>query len=171
MFTNAIAGLVLLALSVGYYLAADAMPASFLDTTVTSAAFPKFLAIGGGFLSVALIVQNLAAWRLVRKSASPSDEVEHPELFNWTAHRRAVGLLAIVAAFVVAIEFVGYPVAIGLLILSVSVYQGYRFSWVPVAVAVAGGLLFWLFFMVLLGVHMPLGIFSQFAGFRLTPFA
>jgi hypothetical protein len=30
-----------------------------------------------------------------------------------------------------------------------------------VGVALMGGLLFWLFFMVLLGIHMPLGIFGK----------
>lgn len=163
MFTNAISGLVLLVLSIGYYLAADAMPSSILDTTVTSAAFPKLLAIGGGLLSSALIVQNLAAWRLSVRSASTSAGLEHPEIFNWTAHRRALGLLGIVAGFIVGLEVVGYPVAIALLILAVSLYQGYRLSFLSVAVAIGGALFFWLFFMVFLGIHMPLGIFSRLA--------
>jgi hypothetical protein len=171
MFTNAIAGIVLLGLSIGYYLSADAMPSSFLDTTVTSSAFPKLLAIAGGLLSSALIVQNLVAWRLAARSASTSTELEHPEVFDWPAHRRALGLLAIVAGFILALEVVGYPVAIGLLILAVSLYQGYRLSWLSLAVAVGGGLFFWLFFMVFLGIHMPLGIFSQFAGTHFLPFA
>jgi|LNFM01.1.fsa_nt_gb hypothetical protein len=172
MFANAISGLVLLCLSVGYYLTADAMPSSILDTTVTSAAFPKLLAIAGGLLSSALIIQNLVSWRLSARPASASSpDPDVPDIFNWTAHRRALGLLGIVTIFIIALEVVGYPAAIGLLILAVSVYQGYRLSLLSVAVAVGGALFFWLFFMVFLGIHMPLGIFSRFAASHFLPFA
>jgi hypothetical protein len=163
MFTNAASGLFLLILSAGYYFAADAMPSSILDTTVTSSAFPKMLALAGGFLSIALIVQNFVAVAAAGRSAA-AKEPEEGGGANWSAHRRALGLLAIVLCFVLALEVVGYPVAIGLLILAVSVYQGYPLSKLSVAVAIGGGLFFWLFFMVLLGIHMPLGIWTKLAG-------
>jgi putative tricarboxylic transport membrane protein len=170
MFKNAGAGAVLLVLSLGYYLAADAMPTSILDTTVPSSAFPKLLAILGAVLSAALIVQNIVTVAIAGRPAADPDE---PQQSFWEQHRRALGLLAIVAAFIVALEIVGYPVSIVLLILAVSVYQGYPLSWISVGVAVLGGLFFWLFFMVLLGIHMPLGIVGKlFAGAGLHfPFA
>ncbi len=81
---------------------------------------------------------------------------------KWRPHLRALGLLAITCLFIVALELVGYPVAVAGLILAVSVYQGYPLSWSSVApVAAGGGLMFWLFFMVFLGVHLPLGIWSR----------
>jgi hypothetical protein len=166
MFTNAASGLFLLILSAGYYFAADAMPSSILDTTVPSSAFPKLLALAGGFLSIALIVQNFVAVAAAGRGApakGPAKEPEEGGLNNWSAHRSALGLLAIVLCFVLALEVVGYPVAIGLLILAVSVYQGYPLSKLSVAVAIGGGLFFWLFFMVLLGIHMPLGIWTKLA--------
>lgn len=162
MFKNAGAGAVLLVLSLGYYMAADAMPSSILDTTVPSSAFPKLLAILGAVLSAALIVQNIF---VVATAGRPAADPDEPQESFWQQHRRAVGLLAIVAAFIAALEIVGYPVSIGLLILGVSVYQGYPLSWLSVGVAVLGALFFWLFFMVLLGIHMPLGIVGKlFAG-------
>jgi putative tricarboxylic transport membrane protein len=167
MFMNAASGFFLLILSAGYYFAADAMPSSILDTTVTSSAFPKMLALAGGFLSIALIVQNIFVVATAGRNA-PAKEPDERGGGGWPAHRRALGLLAIVLCFVLALEVVGYPVAIGLLILAVSVYQGYPLSKLSVGIAVAGGLFFWLFFMVLLGIHMPLGIWTQLAG--LLPF-
>jgi hypothetical protein len=160
MYKNAASGLFLFILSVGYYVAADGMPSSILDTTVTSSAFPKMLAIAGGFLSIALIVQNIFV--VVTEGRPAAAEV--PAEGRWFGHRRALGLLGIVLCFVAALEVVGYPVAIGLLILAVSVYQGYPLSKLSVCIAIAGGLFFWLFFMVLLGIHMPLGIWSGLAG-------
>jgi len=158
MYRNAASGLVLLVLSLGYYMAADAMPASILDTTVPSSAFPKLLAIAGAILSVALIVQNIL---VVATHGQIAQEEEEPAGDRWFAHKRALGLLAIVVAFILALETIGYPLAVGLLILAVSRYQGYPLSLTSVLVAVGGGLFFWLFFMVFLGIHMPLGIFSR----------
>lgn len=170
MFKNAGAGAVLLVLSIGYYMSANAMPSSILDTTVTSSAFPKLLSILGAVLSLALIAENFFKVALAGRSAAASEE---PQESFWQQHRRALGLLAIVLLFVLALEVVGYPVSIGLLILAVSLFQGYPLSLTSAAVAIAGGLLFWLFFMVLLGIHMPLGIFGKlFAGGQLHfPFA
>jgi hypothetical protein len=163
MFKNAGAGALLLALSIGYYMSADAMPSSILDTTVTSSAFPKLLAILGAILSLVLIAENIFKVAIAGRSASVASE--EPQESFWNQHKRALGLLAIVALFILAVEVVGYPLSIGLLILAVSVYQGYPLSLTSVAVAVGGGLFFWLFFMVLLGIHMPLGIFGKiFAG-------
>jgi putative tricarboxylic transport membrane protein len=170
MFKNAGAGAVLLVLSLGYYMAADAMPTSILDTTVPSSAFPKLLAILGAVLSATLIVQNIVT---VATAGRPAADPDEPQLSFWEQHRRALGLLAIVGAFIVALEIVGYPVSIGLLILTISVYQGYPLSPMSAGIAILGGLFFWLFFMVLLGIHMPLGIVGKlFAGAGLHfPFA
>lgn len=161
MIGNLISGGVLFALSTGYYLAAAAMPTSILDTTVNSAAFPKLLGMAGMLFSIALVVQSLLTRR-----ASPVEEppnADEPERADekWRPHLRALGLLIIIGLFIVALELVGYPVAVAALILAVSIYQGYPPSWASVVIAAAGGLMFWLFFMVFLGIHLPLGIWSR----------
>lgn len=158
MLKNIAAGTALLALSVGYYLVAAHMPTSILDTTVNSAAFPKLLGIAGAAFSLALIVQGLLAYRSEPATAPGSDA---PRSVNWQPHLRALGLLAIVCLFVLALKILGYPVAVALLILAVSVYQGSPLSWTSIAVAIGGALFFWLFFMVFLGIHMPLGLWGR----------
>jgi cell division protein FtsW (lipid II flippase) len=163
MLKNIVAGTVLLVLSVGYYLAAARMPTSILDTSVNSAAFPKLLGIAGAVFSLALIMQGLLAYRSAPATAPGPDAHEASRSATWQPHLRALGLLAIVCLFVLALKILGYPVAVALLILAVSVYQGSPLSWVSIAVAVGGALCFWLFFMVFLGIHMPLGIWSRAA--------
>ncbi len=156
MVTNVISGLVLFALSVGYYLAADAMPTSILDTMVPSSAFPKLLACAGMLFSAALIAQSFVAWRFVGVRSSDGGEFVEP--IEWHRHVKAFGLLAISLLFILALETIGYPLAIGLLILVVSRYQGYPISATSIGVAVIGAFAFWLFFVAFLGIHMPLGI-------------
>jgi hypothetical protein len=173
MLANLVSGSVLLVLSIAYYVSAAAMPPSILDTTVPSSAFPKLLALCGAVLSVALIGQALysAGLAKARPSGAVPEERKEPGRL-WFEHKRALGLLGIVLLFVLALELVGYPVAIGLLILAVSRYGGYPLSAMSVAVAIGGGLFFWLFFMVLLGIHMPLGLWSRlFAAAHGLPFA
>lgn len=160
---NIASGIFLLALSVGYYLTAAGMPTSILDTTVNSAAFPKLLGIAGAVFSLILIVQGVLAYRVSANEAPLEDTYEEPPELRWRPHQRAFGLLIIVCLFIVALELVGYPTAIAALILAVSIYQGIPLSWVSVAVALGGGVFFWLFFMVFLGIHMPLGIWSYLA--------
>jgi len=160
---NIASGIFLLALSVGYYLAAAKMPTSILDTTVTSAAFPRLLGIAGAIFSLVLIVQGLLAYRASANGAPLEDDIEEPADIRWRPHLRALGLLVIVCLFIVALEVVGYPTAVAALILAVSIYGGYPFSWTSAAVSIGGGVFFWLFFMVFLGIHMPLGIWGYVA--------
>lgn len=168
MIGNVISGAVLFALSAVYYLTAAKMPKSILDTTVNSAAFPKLLGIAGMLFSAALIAQSLLARRQAPADGIPPARDEETAAEKWRPHLRALGLLVITCLFIVALELVGYPVAVAGLILAVSVYQGYPLSWLSVAVAVAGGLAFWLFFMVFLGIHLPLGLWSRLGA--LVPF-
>ena len=69
--------------------------------------------------------------------------------------RRALGLLAIAAGYVVLAPLVGYAVALALLIASVAAYEGMTLSWRLAAVAAGGAVVFWLLFVQLLGVEQP----------------
>jgi len=174
MLVNMLSGAVLLALSIGYYLVADAMPSSILDTTVTSAAFPKLIAIAGGFFSLLLIVQSLLTMRALPAIGDEAEEMEdrQPAAELWCQHGRALGLILIIAGFVLAIEIVGYGIAVALLVFTVSLYQRYPLSVTSVGVSILSGVLFWLFFVVMLGVHMPSGMWNPLAHLPFTlPFA
>jgi hypothetical protein len=165
MLRDAAAGIVLLALSVGYYSVAQSMPTSILDTSVSSAAFPKLIGIAGALLSLALIGQSLAFRWLSHTSAFGQEKEQHED---WGAHRSALGLLFIVSMFVLLLPFLGYPAAIASLIFAVSLYQGYPLSWVSFAVSIAGGFLFWLFFSVFVGLSLPPGIWRHLSALSFT---
>ena len=52
----------------------------------------------------------------------------------------------------------GYPLALVLLLLAVSLYEGAKPSWRMYAVALGGAAFFWLLFDVVLGVRQPEGL-------------
>jgi putative tricarboxylic transport membrane protein len=162
MLKDIISGGVLLALSVGYYVTATRFPTSALDTSVSASAFPELIGMIGAFFSLLLIGQAL--WRASAQriaAATPRDEEAHSPLADWDTHRAALGLLVIVALYLLALGTLGYPVALAGLIFAVATYQGIPLSWRSVAVSIGGALLFWLFFVQFLGIHMPVGFWDR----------
>jgi hypothetical protein len=71
---------------------------------------------------------------------------------------RALGLLGIGALYMPAAWILGYVPALILLILGIALYEGMRPSWRVVGIAIGGATLFWLLFVVLLGVPQPAGL-------------
>lgn len=161
MLKDIISGGVLLALSVGYYVTATKFPTSALDTSVSSSAFPELIGMIGAVFSLLLITQ--AVWRASARrvaAVAPADE-EHDPLTDWAKHRAAFGLLVLVALFLVALGTLGYPVALACLIFAVVTYQGIPITWKSITAAIVGALLFWLFFVQFLGIHMPVGFWER----------
>lgn len=161
MIRDLVSGGVLFVLSVGYYVTATQFPVSALDTSVTASAFPEMIGILGACLSAALVVQSL--WRLNAVRAAPGAEEVIDPLQDWAAHRAALGLLVIIALFLVALGTLGYPVALACLIFAVVTYQGIPVGWKSVSVAIGGAIFFWLFFVQFLGIHMPEGFWQRSA--------
>lgn len=151
MNRDVVAGGVMLALSAAYFSHAAGLPKSILDTAVDSAAFPKILGAAGIVLSVALIIQGL-----VRRRALAAAAAREPE--DWSRHLKAVGLLLIAFGYILVLELFGYVAALLALIPAVAVYHGMRPGPRLAIVSIAGAVLFWFFFVQLLGIHMPPGI-------------
>lgn len=164
MLKDIISGGVLLALSVGYYITATQFPTSALDTSVSASAFPELIGMVGAFFSVLLIAQALwraSAQRVAAGSGTARQDEGTSALADWDMHRAALGLAVIVALFLFAFGSLGYPVALACLIFAVVTYQGIPVSWKSVAAAICGALLFWLFFVEFLGIHMPAGFWER----------
>jgi putative tricarboxylic transport membrane protein len=167
-----IAGCVLLAGSIGYYAMAADLPKSFLDTIITSSALPKSLGIGAGVLSIILIVQSLMAQRKSKVAAGPApsdptlNSAQHDEAADdrgWMPHIRALGVLAIAVGTVILLAFAGYAVAIACLLFVTARYQSAFYGQsrpilVDIRFAAIGAFGFWVVFVKLLGVSMPLGL-------------
>src|SRR5690606_1671804 len=152
MNRDVVSGLVLFGIAAAYYYGAAILPASILDTAVSSSTFPKMIGGAGMLLSAILVVQGVRQMRAADAAAGQSVSPE-----EWLRHRKALGLLLIASGYLIVLEFLGYIIALLALIPAVAAYHGVRPGKTLAIVTVAGGVLFWLFFVKLLGIHMPPG--------------
>jgi putative tricarboxylic transport membrane protein len=115
--------MILLAFSVVFWLGADGIPKSRLSGSVGADGLPKMLAVTLGILSAGLIAQTL----LMMKLASPTARAgEGDKSGHWMQHLRALGMIALGAAYLVLVPYLGYVLSIGLLLLAVALYNGKR---------------------------------------------
>jgi len=157
---DVIAGIVLLAASLGYYVMATRIPTTPLDTTIDSSVLPRWLGIIGTGLSAVLIVQGLLR---SRREAAPGRDAMAA---LWLQHRRALGILAIATAYALLLTTLGYVVSLVLLLAATAWYQARFYDnvrpWpVMLGVPVAGALLFWAIFDLMLGIPMPDGFWQH----------
>lgn len=143
-----IGGALALALAVGYYAAAAALPVSLLSDEVGADGVPKAIAVALGLCGVVQLLR--AALR-----QSPRAAGDEAEAAGWLPHLRALGLLAIAVAFVVLTPSVGYLPATVILLFAVAAYAGQKVTPRLAAVAIAGGVVLWASFAKVLGVAMP----------------
>lgn len=158
MNRDIVAGIVMLGVSAAYYYGGAILPTSILDTAVSSSTFPKILGAAGVVLSAILVVQGV----LKLRTATPGA----PWLIvsEWPRHRKALGLLAVGFGYVILLNFFGYVVALLALIPTVAIYHGVKPGRTLALVTIGGAALFWLFFVKLLGIHMPPGTFWRAVG-------
>ena len=142
-------GAILLACAAGYYRVAGAIPESQLADAVGPAGLPIAYAAVLGALSAALIVR--AFWS-AHRSAVGGPQVSARTLL------RVLGMLALGILYIVVVPWLGYPLAIAVLIVGTSYYQGGRVDRRVMLVGVCGAVALWLLFVVLLGVRQPEGV-------------
>jgi putative tricarboxylic transport membrane protein len=157
MKADLISGLVLLALAAAYFAAAETIPSSMLDDEFGPRGLPVYLAALLAFLAFVLVVRALVGLRVRRADALANDEEEAGD--DYTASiRRAFGFLLIGAGYLVLLPILGYPLAISVTIAAIALFEGAARDWRVPAVAIGGGLGFWLLFNGLLGVAQPMGV-------------
>ena len=148
MNKDALGGMILLGLAGAYYWASLQIPDSSLSDEVGAQGLPRILAFLLAGLALLIIVRGIMARpKQVAVVADPDDADASP--------RRALGLLAIAAAYVVLAPLAGYAVALALLIGAVAIYEGMALSWRVAAVAAGGAIVFWFLFVQVLGVEQP----------------
>jgi putative tricarboxylic transport membrane protein len=143
-------GLIALALAGIYYAGATQIQASLLADAVGADGVPRVLAWGLALVGAALVLRGLA------RPTRPKDDDEALPLRH---HLRALALLGMLVAYLLAIPWLGYPMAIALLIASVAWFAGARPGIGLATTAVVGAGFFWLMFTRLLGIPMPAGFF------------
>ena len=148
-------GLIAAALAAAYFDAAASIQVSLLSDEVGAGGVPKLLAIFLGALGAAQIGRAL-----LRRGAELVTDGPRGLL----VHFRAAMMLTIGAAYIVLAPFLGYPLAIALLLFVVIVYAGLPPSRDAILASSLGALVFWLTFVKLLGVTMPVGVWPQHFG-------
>jgi len=133
-------------LAAAYLWLAGAIPESLLSDSVGAAGLPR---AAGWALAVVGVL--LCARSIVR--AAPRESESAGE--GWRPHLRALGLLAILFAYVLVAPWVGYAVATGLLLAAGAAYAGARMARTLVLVPVIAALVFWALFVHVFGIPMP----------------
>lgn len=142
-----------LALATAYYAAADALPTSLLADAVGAGGIPKLLAVALGVLSVLVGARSLIA-------AAPAGGDET----GAGSHLRALGVAGLGFAYVAAAPFLGYPLALTLLVVAATLYYGAQLRASLLVYAVGCAALLWLVFARALGVAMPAGAWLRHFG-------
>ena len=141
-------GLALCALALAYLWGATLIPQSTLSDEVGARGLPFAL----GFL-LALVGAAIASKAWLSRNAAHREERGEGQ----ASLRRALGLLACIALYVLVAWLVGYIIASAVLLLAVSLYEGAPFNLRTFGVAGAGAIVFWLIFVKFLNVEQPIG--------------
>jgi putative tricarboxylic transport membrane protein len=147
---DSIAGVMLLALAGGYYWLALAIPSSSLSDEVGADGLPRLLAISLAVVACLILAKGLMAKRQAAPAAGAVDEAA-----DHAALPRALGFIAIGAGYMVIAPLIGFAAGVAVLVVAVAVYEREPISPKLLAVAVAGGLGFWLAFVWFLGTEQP----------------
>ena len=162
MGRDLVCGLIALALAGLYLNETTKIQVSALGDTVGSGGFPLILGSLLAGTALLLLLQAVLSKGRARAAEAPvaEDGAERPGY----AFRRAAGLTAIAAAFIVVLPFGGYVVAVALMLAAVMLYQGLPFSRWTVLVAGGGALVLFGLFGLLLGIPMPKGLWASLLG-------
>jgi putative tricarboxylic transport membrane protein len=146
-----LAAAILLLIAGAYFWATLQIPSSTLDDGVGPRGFPLVLTVALVAVAAAIALRALAAAAVGTRAREDLKETE-------ACWPRALGVLAFGALYIPVATVLGYPVAVFLLLVAMPLYEGARFSWRVPAVAAGGAVVFYLLFVVVLGVRQPEGL-------------
>lgn len=159
MDRDLICGLMGFAIALLYLMAAGDIPDSSIGDTVGAAGIPYVLGYALAVVSALFVLARLV---IIRRLGAPAVEMTGGAFDTpAAAFMSAAGTVLICAVAIFLFEPAGYLLSIGLLILALCLYQGERLNLRLVVVAAGGTFVLWLLFAVLLGVHMPHGIWAD----------
>ena len=148
------AGLIGLTFAIAYYAMSTHIQASQLSDEVGPAGLPKIYGLLLGGFSALLMVRALVLRPAMAGTSRPAAE-------EWFALRRALGVLVIGVAYVARVPWLGYPLAIALVIGAGSLYGGGQISLRLAIIAALGALGLWFVFVFLLHIGQPAGIWPD----------
>ena len=158
--TDRLTGILGIAVSSMYVYQASLIEDSLLADAVGVAGVPT--AIGYLMLAASMCLFLKSWWKTKQKAEVSEEETEpggseHP-------HWKALGLLALLAAFVAIVPVLGFVVSIGLFVAAVAYFAGARDAKTLMWCALLTGPMLWLSFDYALEIHLPTGMWSQWIG-------
>lgn len=153
---DALAAMALLAFSIVLWVGAGSLPQSRLGGGVGADGLPKVLAGLLAILSVVLLVQTLVV--------KPAPAAE-PKDGTWSDHLRAAGIFGIGALVFLALPVLGYAVTVALLLIAMALFHHRRLSARLVFFCAIAAGAFYLLFVQLLSVRMPVGLWPKLLPF------
>lgn len=143
------------------WVGASRLQRSLLSDDFGAEGLPRALAILLLAVSTLIALRALWAWRSARGAAVLVDDAPAKPLRE---HAKALGIVALGFAYILAAPWAGYPVAAALLIFATAVYYGARPDATLAAVSAGGALFLWWMFARMLSVSMPAGALWQLFG-------
>ncbi len=171
-----IAGLVLLGLAAGYYRMTGDIQRSQLSDLVGAASFPRLLAVCLAILSALLVVtgalKQVSAAKAADTAAAAAEVAQQPApgdvgtapADTRRAFLRAGGTVLIGVGFLLVAPWLGYALAIALLIGAMLLYNRVVLNWKLVLVSVAAGIFFWALFGLVFSIPLPRGVWPRWLG-------
>ena len=162
---NLIGGIATIVIGAAYLLMASGIRASALSDSVGPAGFPKALAYAMIGLGLILCLQSLVAFLARRRAvvvaggpAVTGADAGAEDFGGMHGILRAAGMLALGIVYLLIVRYLGYVPSIALLIVAASLYLGTPLSWAVVAIGIAGSLVYWAVFVLILGIPQPPGL-------------
>jgi hypothetical protein len=143
--------------SASYVAYARQIEDGLLADEVGAAGVPSAVGLLMMLASASLLLKTL---RRAKADTSPSADEAAP----WEAHKLALALLGVLAAYVLVLPVAGYWVSVALLIGAVSVLVGARDRKVILACSVLGASSLYTLFTLLLKIRMPAGLWPTWMG-------
>lgn len=160
MFTRNTVGGIAATLIGGIYL----YHASHLRVSSLADSFgPRGMPLAYGALTVALGLLLLGQSVVAVMRLGPEERaglIEREWSGQYRKIARAAGLLAIAAVDLLLLPYLGYLVAVALLLVCVALYMGAAPGWRLAGIAIGGAAVMWLVFAKLLDVDLPAGVFA-----------
>lgn len=150
-------GLGAIALSAGYLYVASGIQESLLSDAVGAGGVPRALGWVMAALGLLLCVRSVSFAAGPAKAATPppQDSAAAPSRHP---HLQALGLLGILIGYVVLAPYLGYAVAVAVLVAAVAAYGGAAIDRSLLLISAAGGLVLWLVFAKVLGISMQASV-------------
>jgi hypothetical protein len=165
---NLIGGILTVLIGVGYLTMALNLRASALADTVGPAGFPKVLAYAVIGLGLILCIQSIIAIRAQRSvaaipggAATMGEGTAGDQIDSLRGVLKALGMLALGVVYLLIVRWLGYVLSVALLMIAAAVYLGTPFSARVVGIGVAGALVYWVVFVLVLGIPLPPGILGN----------